>query len=264
MKLPTLGSIHTVRGHIVHSVLEDFFDLPLGGMSKENFKNLFHQHTERLLVHHWRGADKEIKDLKLATEELMHYFDETTMMLSNWVNKISEKIVKHPSAELSTSFKTLIPIREKHYMNHKFMVQGYMDAIEEIDGKVRVMDYKTSSRAHLTDEYRLQLAIYALLYHDEHGKMPNEVGIYFLKDAQNFEQVIPVNDEMIEKAKSEVEVIHLNTGSIQINDYPKREGPLCKWRTGQCDFYEVCFGQKSLEEFAPNVKLPNGTSVNSK
>lgn len=267
LRLKTSPSIHTVRGNVVHSVLEDFFDLSLKGLSKDNFQQFFHQQSTRLLVHHWRDAEPKLEQLDLDQHELTHYFEESNLMLINWVNKLSQKIIEHPQDDLQKAFSDLTPIREKHYRSDEHWVQGYIDAIEEIDGKIRVMDYKTSKRFHLSDEYRLQLAIYALLYQEEHGRIPDEVGIYFLKDTGRLEHTLPADPSMVEVARSEIEVVHMNTESETINDYPKKEGPLCKWRTGQCDFYDACFKQKSLSEYPKRVQLPisaampNGTST---
>ena len=61
---------------------------------------------------------------------------------------------------------------------------------------------------------------------------------------------------MVEAARAEVEIVHMSTESETILDYPKKEGPLCKWRTGQCDFYDVCFGQKSIDSFEQKEAAP--------
>lgn len=268
MKLKTSPSIHTVRGNVVHSVLEDFFDLPLAGLSKDNFKPFFHQHTQRLLVHHWRKVDNKLSTLGLDQEELTHYFEESNLMLINWVNILSHKIETHPADNLPKIFSELTPIREKHYRSQEHSVRGFIDAIEMQNGKIRVMDYKTSKRFRISPEYKLQLSIYALLYNEEHGRMPDEVGIYFLKDTTQLEHVLPVDKDMVERAISEIEVVHMNTVSEDMKEYPKKEGPLCKCRTGQCDFYDACFKQKPLSEFdkstriSPGAEVPNGMAKN--
>ena len=106
------------------------------------------------------------------------------------------------------------------------------------------MDYKTSAKAHITDAYKLQLAIYALLYEEKHNVRPNHVGIYFLNEG---EQLLDVDDELIAHAKFMIEQIHASTDGIDnITDYVKKESPLCKWSNGQCDFYEYCFNSKPI------------------
>jgi len=99
------------------------------------------------------------------------------------------------------------------------------------------MDYKTSKRANL-NEHILQLAIYSLLYYEKHGYMPEQVGVYFLKG--KVEKTIDVDEELLEKARTEIKYIHEVTETEDINHYPKIITPLCKWSTGQCEHYDIC------------------------
>ena len=131
------------------------------------------------------------------------------------------------------------------------MVRGFVDLIHEIDGKTIVLDYKTSKKDDMTEPYRLQLAIYAMLYEEKHGKKPDYVGIDFLK---SIEKLLPVDDELVQHAKFELEQIHASTVSNEMADYQQRPSPLCKWRSGQCDFYDTCFGNVSIEEFKKRKK----------
>jgi hypothetical protein len=54
---------------------------------------------------------------------------------------------------------------------------------------------------------------------------------------------VEVDEALVEFAKREVELIHQSTQSKEKVDYPKQISPLCKWRTGQCDFYDTCLGE---------------------
>jgi hypothetical protein len=39
----------------------------------------------------------------------------------------------------------------------------------------------------------------------------------------------------------EIEQIHAATEDADsLMQYPKKQSPLCKYSTGQCDFYEIC------------------------
>ncbi|MCF7799349.1 PD-(D/E)XK nuclease family protein, partial [Candidatus Woesearchaeota archaeon] len=145
------------------------------------------------------------------------------------------------------AFKKLTPQREKEYLSWDFYVKGFIDAVETADGNIRLMDYKTSKRAKLSDEYKLQLAIYALLYELEHKEKPHEVGIYFLKfKGVDAEQVLPVDEELIKHAKFKIEQIHMSTTTDNIADFPQNRSPLCKWSSGQCDFYDYCYNGKEI------------------
>jgi len=248
-KLKTSPSIHTIRGNIVHSVLEDFFDINTADLTFENCEPALTQKIQELLVHHWKLKEVGLKKLGLEEKELNFYFEESMMMLVNWLQKFITKAQAMPSKDFKAIFKELTPLRELQYRSEERAVRGFIDAIENIKGKVRLMDYKSSKKFDMSEPYKLQLAIYAMLYEERHQKKPDQVGIYFLKDTGKHEYVMDVDEELLQFAKLEVEMIHLNTESNAIADYPKNITPLCKWRTGQCDFYGLCFEQKELSEY---------------
>lgn len=239
-RLPTSSSIHLIRGSVVHQVLEDFYDVELDEERTQNFRFL-HLRVLSLFTKHWKKEKKQLDTLQLSEEELRHYFDESIMMLQNWFNRFKTKMRRRMEngEDFKTAFNNLTPQREEEYASEAFMIKGYIDLIHEVDGQIMVLDYKTSKKDTITAEYRLQLAIYAMLYEEKHGKKPHYVGIDFLK---SMEKILPVDDELVQHAKFEIEQIHASTSSDDEIDYPQRPSPLCKWRTGKCDYYDVCFG----------------------
>lgn len=241
--MPTRPSIHLVRGSVAHTVLEHFFSL-MPDLMGEDYKTELQKFILALLEKSWKKAN--FSNLGMPHEEIEHYYKETQMMILNWLNQFTNKLSSLISQGLSFSsaFEKLKPQTEIKYMNTEFNVMGYIDAIEEDNGKIRLMDYKTSKTAYMSDAYKLQLGIYALMYQKKHGKSPDQVGIYFLK---HDEMVIDVDDDLILDAKFQIEQIHQETGEKNsLEEYPKKESPLCKWASGQCDFYEYCFEGKEI------------------
>jgi hypothetical protein len=57
---------------------------------------------------------------------------------------------------------------------------------------------------------------------------------------------------LIEFAKNEVKKIHEMTQSNDVKDYPKCQGALCKWNSGECDFCQIC-----VEEDKKNNQKPD-------
>ncbi len=249
-KRPTKSNIHTIRGNIVHEVLDTFF---IGlQLDEEHYLEQSVQHLRTLFDKEWEKKKNELLSVGLHPGEMHSFYVETLGMLSLWLEKFLFRLtsLKLPIQE---AFSLLTPLREQAYTSEKHAVRGYVDCIEQHNGKTRVMDYKTSSKAEMTNEYKVQLSIYALLYAEKHGAVPNDVGIYFLKHADKFEQTISVTEELLKDAQFTIETHHLSTTSNQISDYPQHIGPLCKWSTGQCDFYELCFPrQKKLDNFLQN------------
>jgi len=243
LKIPTKPSIHLVRGSVAHTALEHFFSL-MPDLMGEDYKTELQKFILALLEKSWKEAN--FSNLGMPHEEIEHYYKETQMMILNWLNQFNDKLSSliSPGLTFPSAFEKLKPQTEMKYMNTELNVMGYIDAIEEDNGKIRLMDYKTSKKAQINEAYKLQLGIYALMYQKKHGKAPDQVGIYFLK---HNEQVIDVDDALILDAKFQIEQIHQETAEKNnLEEYPQKQSPLCKWASGQCDFYEYCFEGKEI------------------
>jgi len=244
LRLKRKPNIHQIVGGIAHSVLENFFILDLG--DAQDHKTQLQKHMLTLLDNQWNYRKKEIESFNLSQTEKNYYSNELSLMLINWLNQFFDKIDKDMKNGFSfnESFKRLAPgIREYNIVSESLMVQGFIDAVENRDGKVRLMDYKTSKNNLIDEAQKLQLAIYALLYKEKHGVQPDKVGVYFLK---HDEQDMEVDQDLLKNAMFEIEQIHMSTESNDLKDYLKSQSPLCKWSTGKCDFYDVCVNQKEL------------------
>lgn len=240
-KLPTKKNIHQVRGNIVHSVLEDFFDVNIEAISKESYESQFKTIILDLLKQKWLEKKKTIFNLGLRNEEIGFYFNESQNMLLQWLEDFLDKV---DTENLVDSFNSLKPKREEEFVSETHQVRGFIDAIHEGE-ETNIVDYKTSSRFEISDEIKLQLGIYALLYSEKSGKKPDKATVNFLKFG---EKEIEVTDGLLEEAREVCKNIQNSTTSESMDDYPIKEGPLCKWKTGQCDFYEYCFEGKPLKE----------------
>jgi putative RecB family exonuclease len=229
-------NIHTVRGNIAHSVLEHFFDIDTSMMTIDDYGPHLKLVMQQLLLKEWQHYKPQLDRLQVSQDHQMHYFEETLMMLFNWLELFCKKL-ENKEGTFQERFKHLTPVRELMFVSQKYHTKGIIDAIEHNgDGTVRLMDYKTSSSEDL-NEHLLQLGIYSLLYYDKHGVMPKQVGVYFLKGREN---CIEVDESLLEMAKKEIEHIHTVTQTEDVNHYPKNPGPLCKWSTGQCPYFDIC------------------------
>lgn len=251
-QLKTKPNVHQVRGNIAHKVLEMFFDQNVAQLTLDSFELGLMEIMQDSLLREWNGAGNQLKALGLTPAQRQFYFEDTLLMLFNWLNHFVRKIYTMEGS-FPERFAKLTPIREEMIMNEALQARGIIDAIEEYDGQVRIMDYKTSNHSN-EEEYRLQLAIYTLLYHEKHGKLPDKVGIYFLKDRPKF---IDADQSLLELARREIELIHKVTQSSHIKDYVRTPTKLCKWSTGQCDFFEVCrpFEPHPEEKFVSEQEL---------
>ena len=179
--IPFKPNVYMVRGTILHAILERFFDVDLKGVNFENYEASFRNKLQELALNAWKENQKLLDSFNLTKEEINFYFDQIVMMMLNWFELFNHRIKLFSPAGFEKAFENLKPIREKRYYSDYYKIQGYIDAIENLNGSVRIMDYKTTSDVKMNEEYKLQLAIYALLYFEEHGRLPDKVGIYFVR-----------------------------------------------------------------------------------
>lgn len=234
--LPRKKSIALIKGSLIHEVLEDFFDINPEKI-EDDYKTCLRKEIMRLFMEKWKMHQQEIDEIGI-TEKGTHASD-CMLMLSNWTEWFLKRVDMKMNAGHTTAsaFSSLTPVREQEYISKEDSVRGFIDAIETEDGRVRIMDYKTSSKDEITEEYMLQLSIYALLYRVRHGRLPDIVGLHFLRHG---EKELKATESMVEFAKKEIHAVHKKTLSTDKKEYPKKLGPLCKWSSGQCDFYDTC------------------------
>jgi len=240
---PTSPSIHTVRGNVVHEVLDEFFDTDVSGVTKEHCRPPLQGRIIELLVKHWAAFKPEFDKVGVNPVENAQFKEETVVMLMNWLNHFINRVYA-AEGDFPTVFKSFVPQREEFFESGLHMVRGYIDAIERVDGKVHIIDYKTSKSAHISSEYKLQMAVYLLLYQEKHGGLPDKASFFFLK---HHPVEVPVEQDLVEAVKEEIKTIHTKTECCDhIDDYPMQPGPLCRW----CDFEGLCFPrQKKLSNF---------------
>ncbi|MEM4336787.1 MAG: PD-(D/E)XK nuclease family protein [Candidatus Woesearchaeota archaeon] len=235
--LPTKDSIYSVKGKLVHTILEKFFDIDIKHFSEENYKKELLYYMKNLFNACWLKSLENFENVGAKEKDLIEARQEIAEMLANWLQVFFEKIEKEGS--FKEAFNKLKPVeREKEYVSQNYLVKGFIDVIENINGEIKIIDYKTSKDFELTPEYKLQLAIYALLYKEKHNRLPDKIGIWFLRDK---EVTIDLDEGMIDDAIKQIKEIHFKTESDNIEDYPKNVTRLCKWNGGQCDFYNECF-----------------------
>lgn len=236
-KLPTFSSIHMVRGNIAHSTLEEFYNLDVSEFGEE-YKKLFLVAIQKIFFEQWGKYKEELKELGLSNKELEFYFEDTLLMVMNWCSYFLIEFNSKFKGDILDTFNLLKPKTEVEYVSESYSVRGFIDAIREIDGKVQIIDYKTNNVPEIKDSIKLQLGVYSLLYREKHGKLPDMLGVFFLKDKMHR---LDVDESLIKNAINAINMVHSVTSvSEKKEDYPRKTSGLCKWSSGQCDFYHVC------------------------
>jgi len=247
-KLKTKPSIHLVKGTIVHSVLEDFF---------RGYKNDMEQHMLTLFSKRWEKSEQSIKDLEISDEEIAAAKQDCLNIINEYyvsIERQMKSLIQAGKAEnLQHAYYLIKPkFREKKVSNEDLHCLGFIDRISEgYDGALTLGDYKTSSKygIGLPMDYKRQLAIYALLYSLQEKTTPDFVAVIFLR--YGMEYILEVTPSLLKYATGVIEETYAKTRSTSIEEYPLKEGALCKW----CDFRHICDGTEDWEKKLRMQKL---------
>jgi ATP-dependent exoDNAse (exonuclease V) beta subunit len=160
----------------------------------------------------WRTQNSEIQKLGLDGKTIDEFYSESQAMLLGWLKRYSQKGYRSPKTEIKLFSKT-------------HGVMGIVDAIFVNNGDTLLVDYKTSKKNDITEDIKVQLAIYALLYRENYRRMPDIVAIDFLKHQE--ERRFRVTEKLIQYAAQLCSDIHKKTVSNNEIDYPCQCGGWC-------------------------------------
>ncbi len=237
-RLEQKPSIHLILGSAVHSAIEAFHKSQRGQLQEDAFFGSLRPSLMRTLSREWRRNYPTIQRIGLKPWEESAYFRQGMMMLEKFYRHHMEAVrdFQHRSGKtFSETFDTLRPKSELKIYSHRLGVMGVIDAVEYNHGKISIIDYKTSKKTDLDGECMIQLSILALLYTEHFGRKPDSVGIHFLK---NGVKTLPVIPGVLEFGERTCLRFRWVTNTDDINAYPQKKTCLCKYRTGQCDYYE--------------------------
>ncbi|MBU0461958.1 MAG: PD-(D/E)XK nuclease family protein, partial [Nanoarchaeota archaeon] len=144
-RFPTFPNIHTVRGNIVHSALEKFFELDPASVDPLKYRPELAAYLSNLFEALWRKGRNALEKVTSSNEQERVFYEESRMMLGNWLNSFFEKIKqKMKNKSFIEAFNELKPIAlEAEYQSDAHHVKGFIDVIENEDGIIKLVDYKT-------------------------------------------------------------------------------------------------------------------------
>jgi putative RecB family exonuclease len=218
--LPEPPSIDAERGKLVHSVLEDIFELPSADRTYASAIDLLPQAWSNQLA-----KTPELSALVLDEKE--------------WIDRAKALLTNYFSLENPTSFESTF--RELHLertISEEIYLHGYVDRLDVAPtGEVRIVDYKTgkSPKPGWEEKALFQLRIYALLYWRNQGVLPRLLKLIYLGDVKVIEST-PTEAQL-----KSAEIKLMNIGSeiltaIETNHFPARASKLCDW----CFFKTIC------------------------
>ena len=220
LNLPEEISLDAERGKLVHSVLEDLFELPRPERVRDAALSLLPGAWQRQIE-----EKPELAPLITSNQE--------------WMDRAQSLIETYFSLEDPTAFDSTY--RELHLEKNftdQIYLHGYVDRLDVAPtGEVRIVDYKTGKapKPGWEEKALFQLRVYALLYWRNEGVLPRLLQLLYLGDGKN------VKSSPTEKELEATERKLQNIGdeiltAIDTDFFPPKKSRLCDW----CSFKNIC------------------------
>ncbi len=172
-RLPEPPSEAASRGTVVHSVLENLFDLPPAGRTLEAARTLVEPAWQAL-----REREPAVEALFDGPDALAAWLDSARELLAGY-------FALEDPARLAPSARELYV---EHVLDSGLRLRGYVDRLDEASTAqgpaLRVVDYKTgrSPGPAFEGSAMFQMRFYALLLWRIRGVIPRELRLYYLGD----------------------------------------------------------------------------------
>jgi putative RecB family exonuclease len=220
LNLPEEISLDAERGKLVHSVLEDLFELPRAQRNQVTAISILPEAWQRQIT-----KKPELEPLITSNQE---WLDRAQSLLSTYFN------LEDPT-QFDSTYRELH--LEKNFTDRIYL-HGYVDRLDVAPtGEVRIVDYKTgkSPKPGWEEKALFQLRIYALLYWRNEGVLPRLLQLLYLGDGRT------VKSSPTEKELEATERILKNIGdeiltAIDSDFFPPKKSRLCDW----CSFKNIC------------------------
>lgn len=219
-KLPEPPSLDAERGTLVHTVLQDLFELAANDRTPQSAIDL--------LPSRWKA---QLEDKPALLEMVINE--------KEWLDRASALLTTYFTLEDPAAFEATH--REMHLENdfaENIYLHGYVDRLDVAPtGEVRIVDYKTgkSPKPGWEEKALFQLRVYALLYWKNNGVLPRLLQLIYLGDGR----VVKSNPTMSELESTEKRLRRVAKEifiSTEKDYWPPKPSRLCDW----CYFKKIC------------------------
>lgn len=212
----------TVKGTVVHQVLDNLFELPPNQRTLENSKQLLPKAWGMVLE-----TDSQAAELFTDPDRRIAAVDDTEDLVANYF-----------SLEVPENLR---PRGREHFIDVRLpsgvLLRGIVDRIDEsAEGSLRVIDYKTgrAPNPRFVDDALFQMRFYALML-EKSWRLPARLQLLYLRSLQ----VLTLDPEARDIEAFEQQVNDLwerIKQDARSGDFSPRQSKLCGW----CPFQQDC------------------------
>jgi putative RecB family exonuclease len=222
-RLPEPPSSAAARGTLVHSVLEQLYDAPLGDRTPQAALALVPAAWEHLVA-----REPRYRELDTGGDWLDGWLDGAGRLLTTYFSLEDPNRLQPEAREL----------RVEHQLPGGPLLRGIVDRLDVApDGALRVVDYKTgkSPRPGYESSVVFQMRFYALVLWRERGVLPAMLQLVYLGDGQVLRAQPRERDLELTEAKVRA-LWSAITQAGESGDFQPRRSALCGW----CAHQAVC------------------------
>ncbi|MFC1568373.1 ATP-dependent helicase [Candidatus Margulisiibacteriota bacterium] len=190
-------------------------------------------------------SQAKMKKRKFSAKDLLR------VLLNNWSSEgfISRQHEEQRLAQAQKALKKFFKDQQRSkrkvkYVEEEFsipkdnmIIRGRWDRVDEVGGKVHIVDFKTSEVKDQADADRRakqsrQLGIYAAVWQERFGSLPERVELYFMDSG--LIGSVRVGDEAVKKTWQKLREV---AAGVRKAEYPAKPNyQACSW----CAYSEIC------------------------
>lgn len=215
-ELPEPPSSAALRGTLVHSVLENVFDLPAASRTVEKARELVGPAWEELLA-----TEPEAAALFQSAEDLEKWLTSAEKLVSTWFG-LEDPQRLEPQERESFVQTTVGP---------GLQIRGIVDRVDVAsNGAIRVVDYKTgrSPAPRFEAETIFQMRFYALVIWRTRGVIPAMLQLVFLGDGKVL-RLEPTEQQLLATERKILALWEAIERAARSGDWRPTPSRLCDW-----------------------------------
>jgi putative RecB family exonuclease len=227
-KIPEAPSRAQVRGTLVHTVLEQLFELPADQRTPERAQRLLGPAWAALSAEHpeWSGlfGDGE----RDADDALTGWLDSAGALVDTYFGLEDPRRLEPEACELKVETE----------LDSGVLLRGYVDRLDAAPtGELRVVDYKTGAAPREVGEPKalFQMKFYAVALWRLRGVVPRQLKLVYLTDGQTLAYT-PDEAELRRFERTLEAIWQAILRAAKTGDFRPSPSKLCGW----CDHQSRC------------------------
>ena len=234
-RLPERPGLAAFRGTLVHEVLDRLYDLPADERTAEVAGAILPQALIDLLESEPDAAFALVEDAQWPADEPPAVPPEAQdQLLADAAGLLDRYFsIEDPRQIEPTHREQLVEVA----LDPDLLLRGYVDRMDETDGRLRVVDYKTgrSPGPQWEQQAMFQLRFYALVVHRATGRIPGRLQLLYLGNGEVLTYQ-PDEDDLDRFERKLRAMWKAITRAADAGDWRPRSSGKCKW----CSFQPLC------------------------